>query len=371
MNTAAPLPDPPSPPDQVTGLLADAARAPHAHDFYALLRAIEAADPRRPRLGRAVRPRDEPLRLGQDPELDFAPAPLSSLRQEPGAQAPRLGQRFFGLFGPMGPLPLHLTEAVRERLHARDATAARFADLFHHRALLLFYRAWAEAQPATHLDRPGDDAFSRWVGSLFGAGGAVFAGRDEVPDTDKRFFAAALARGPRSAEGLVQILAGTLGVSVRLEPFVGHWLSLPVQDRARLPGGRPPASAPALGRNAIAGHRVFDRQYRFRLHLGPMSYAQYERFLPGEPALRALRDWLRMAAGLAWSVDVVPWLEGAEVPAVALGVKASQRGRLGRTAWLGRRGGHPNRGDLRLRPLAASPVAASAGIGASSPTPTP
>ena len=63
--------------------------------------------------------------------------------------------RLFGLLGPNGPLPLHLTEYARERLrHAGDPTLSRFLDIFHHRFLALFYRAWAQAQPHVNRDRP-------------------------------------------------------------------------------------------------------------------------------------------------------------------------------------------------------------------------
>lgn len=323
--------------------------APYRFDFFAALRRVEALSPARPRLGRALRPRDEPLRLGQDAELDFAPAALSSFRSRAGA-VPRLGQRFFGLFGPMGPLPLHLTEFARERERHGDATFARFADQFHHRGLLLFYRAWAQSQPTVHLDRSRDDAFSRWLGAFAGIGEAPFLNRDSLADDAKRHRVAILARGAKSAEGLVKLLQGWFGVSVRLEPHVGHWLAMRPEDCTRLWPPTQPGLRNRLGHNAVAGSKVWDRQFRFRLHVGPLSYAQYRRFLPGERALVELRDWVRQYAGLGLSFDVVAWLRGREVPPLALGAHGEQRGRLGWTTWLGRHGPHGDRGDLRSRP---------------------
>src|SRR5882757_8936317 len=133
-------------------MMDELAQAPYEFDFFHLMRRIDALSPDAPRFGRALRPSLEAVRLGQDPELDFAPAAISSL--EYSAQAPpRIGVRFFGLFGPQGPLPLHLTEYARERLrHHADPGFARFADLFHHRLLSLFYRAWAQAQPTVQHD---------------------------------------------------------------------------------------------------------------------------------------------------------------------------------------------------------------------------
>ena len=127
----------------------------------------------KPRWGDALRPVDEPVRLGQDPDLSFAPAPLASFELGQDGAPPRLQVRLFGLLGPNGPLPLHLTEYARERLrHAGDPTLSRFLDLFHHRFLALFYRAWAQAQPHVNRDRPNDDRFAVYVGAFVGHGAA-------------------------------------------------------------------------------------------------------------------------------------------------------------------------------------------------------
>jgi type VI secretion system protein ImpH len=393
--TAAARPAPPTAPEYLQAwqkLQVALGRAPWQHDYFQLLRWVDALHPQLPRLGQALRPRDEALRIGQDPELSFAPAALHSFGPNRGG-LPRVGQRFFGLFGPMGPMPLHVTEYVRERQRSYgDATPQAFADIFQHRASLLFYRAWAQAQPVSHIDRPGDDAFGRWVGAIAGLGQPTLLGRDHVADHAKRLHAGALARGPGNAEGLVHIVSQYFKVPVRLESYVGHWLQLDPAQRLAL--NRPASGVPAgrrlgratagagggsaagsrqassgvvvpglLGQSAAAGSRVWDRQSRFRLHLGPLSLAQYESFLPGQPALLALRDWLRLYAGLGLSCEIRLILRGADVPAARLGCvegdgdRGSERDggrggvKLGRTSWLGPRRGtsqasSPDRGDL-------------------------
>ena len=99
--------------------------------------------------------------------MTFASGPLAHLRPGEGDAPPRLTVNFFGLLGPNGPLPLHLTEYARDRLrNSDDPTMARFLDLFHHRMLLFFYRAWAAGQPTVSRDRPGEDRFETYIGSL-------------------------------------------------------------------------------------------------------------------------------------------------------------------------------------------------------------
>ncbi|MFT3858203.1 MAG: type VI secretion system baseplate subunit TssG [Aquabacterium sp.] len=331
------------------------ARAPYAHDVFQVLRTVQAHSPNVPRLGEGLRPRDEGVRIGQDPELDFAPANLRSFTPSETGQPPRIGQRAFGLFGPMGPMPLHLTEYVRERARSHgDPTLMRFADVFHHRAMLLFYRAWAQSRPVVHRDRPWDDDFARWISALFGQSPKPFQQRDALSDDAKRLNAAALARGPRNAEGLIKILKAYFGIEVHIDPAVGHWLTLQEDDRTRLLPSTAPRRNTALGQRAVLGRQVWDRQSHFRLRLGPLSYEQYQRFLPGQPARTALRDWVRQYLGLGMSCETRLVLQGSDVPKLQLQPRkkagaGTHLARLGLNAWLGRQGPHPDRADMRVR----------------------
>ena len=89
-------------------------RPEELHLFMAL-RIIEAHHSGAPRLGESLRPREDGVRLGQAPELAFPPTTLSAYKPGQGAEPDRLTNRFFGFFGPHGPLPLHLTEFARDR----------------------------------------------------------------------------------------------------------------------------------------------------------------------------------------------------------------------------------------------------------------
>lgn len=315
---------------------------PYACDFYQALRRIECLYPDKPRFGQALRPVDEPLRLAQEPSMAFAPAPIA--RFEPAAEGmpPRLVQRIAGLLGPNGPMPLHLTEYARERqLHRGDATLVSFLDLFHHRLLALFYRAWAQAQPTVSMDRPDQDRFAAYVGALAGIGTRGLRGRDAAGDSVKLFHAGLLARQVRNADGLQALLADYFGVAVDVEQFVGHWMPLPERDRTRLGSGTAGAQ---LGIGAVLGARVWDRQHRFRLRLGPLDLTQYESFLPGGAALPRLAALVRqyLCFELDWDVRLV--IRKVEVPRTRLG----RSGRLGWTTWLGRPRTAADQGNLTL-----------------------
>lgn len=330
--------------------------APHDFDFFALMRYVECLHADAPRIGRALRPSQEALRLGQEPDLDFAPASLATFGHEEGAAAPRLGVRFFGLLGSQGPMPLHLTEYVRERIRYRnDPTLARFLDIFHHRLLSLFYRTWADGQPTVQHDRPQDDRFAKWLGATFGLGGAVRT-QGTLPETARLFQAGLLGSRSRHPEGLTKLLSQFFAVPVHIEPYVAHWMTIAPEDCTRLGYARnrperasASGSASALGEQATAGRKLRDRQYKFRIALGPLTLAQYLSFLPGGSAWLQLRDWVRQYTGLDLLWDVQLCLAAREVPEPRLGCRVP----LGVAAWLGRHQHQhdtSDRRDLRLRP---------------------
>src|SRR5690606_20867113 len=117
----------------------------------------------------------------------------------------RLSIYSFGLFGPNGPLPLHMTEYARERLiHHGDGALTAFADIFHNRLILLLYRAWADAQSAASLDH-GQEDFSRHLAGLLHRP-AVEPARGAVAPHARYVMAGHLLRQTRNPEGLIQIL---------------------------------------------------------------------------------------------------------------------------------------------------------------------
>jgi type VI secretion system protein ImpH len=303
-------------------------KAPESFNFFAIMRLLETAFPDRPRFGRSVRPSQDALRLGQEPTVTHAPSAIAGFEPASGDAPNRLLVHFFGLFGPDGPLPLHLTEYARERRrNFGDAAFQRFADVFHHRALSLFYRAWADVRPTVTFDRPEQDHFNHYVGALIGLSTPGLRDRDAMPDLTKLHFAGLLSSQTRNAEGLAQILSAFFDVPVRLENFQGAWMHFPDSDRTRLSDG--PATA-EIGKTAVLGSKVWSRQHKFRVIFGPLSIADYERLLPGGLSFHRLVPIVRNYAGdvLIWDVNLI--LRASEVPAIRLG----HQGRLGWTSWL-------------------------------------
>jgi type VI secretion system protein ImpH len=327
-----------APPALLASLAADSA----AHGFYQTMRLLEVLYRDHPRFGRSVRPSQDALRLTQEPSAIFAPATLAGFLLAEEDRPARLMVHFFGLFGPDGPLPLHLTDYARDRTrNARDPSFQRFADIFHHRALSLFYRAWADVRPTISFDRPEQDRFGTYIGALVGLGMDSLRDRDAMPHLTKLHFAGRFANQTRHAEGLSAILSTFFNMPVRIECFIGTWLDLPEGDRTALGGDRQTGE---LGRNLLVGSRVWSRQHKFRVIFGPLNLTDYLRLLPGGLSFHRLIPIVRNYVGdtLLWDVNLV--LRREEVPKTILG----KQGRLGWTSWLLPRRSQTDAADLYL-----------------------
>ncbi len=360
--------------------IARLAATPYKNDFFQAIRRLEAMHPQVPGFGASSRAAEDPVRFCQEPNLAFAPCTVSELRYPTGDKPARLFVHFLGLLGPNGPLPLHLTEYAREReRHHKDSTFARFLDVFNHRLLSLFYRAWAVNQMPASFDRweapppPTDgshgdhdplqrelllardrDRYAIYIGSLFGYGMDALRHRDALPDTAKLHFSGRLSMQQRNPEGLVAILHEYFGLPVEIEEFSGRWVELPRDYHTRLGGANSPSltaaqrSSATLGGpsgGAVAGRAIWDCGGSFRLRLGPMTLEEYQRLLPGTASHKRLSTWIRTYVGDEFFWEAVLILKKEEVPKTMLGEGA----RLGWTTWIRSEASQEDRADLALR----------------------
>lgn len=349
------------------------------HDFFALVRRIEALHPEEPGFGASARASEDPVRFAQEATMAFPPSRIAQFTFPRNNAPARLFVHFMGMLGPMGPLPLHLTEhALQRELHHKDKTFARFLDIFNHRMVSLFYRAWAASQMPATYDRAGagvagdslsnadrervltfdGDAYAVYVGSLFGLGDDEMRYRDAVPDVAKLHFAGRLGGNARGPEGLCSILEKFFGVYASVEEFAGRWMELPEQYWCSIGdggvgdggmGGRGGSMSSMLGTQgggmSVAGRRVWDCQGMFRIRLGAMTYKDYERLLPGTPSAKRLDSWIRNYLGDEFSWEAVLVLRADEVPTSRLGGGT----RLGWTSWVRSEANTEDRDDLVVR----------------------
>lgn len=303
---------------------------PHRFSLFAALRLLERVHANRPRLGESRRVAEDAVRLAQPPYLTFVPTEISGLRAREGLPE-TLESYSFGLFGPNGPLPLHLTEVAYERQRQlNDPTFSDFINLLQHRLIALFYRAWAEADPATQHDRPHDDRFKLYLGALLGLGFEASADRDAVLDHAKLSRAAQFGAHTRCAEGLQDVLSNYFELPIEVHSFAPAWLDIPPASYTRLGEGSENAQ---LGLGTTLGSASWQSQHQFEIAMGPLELRTFEHFLPGTDGLKELAALVRLYTNDEWSWVLRLRLTANEVPAMSLGGGS----RLGWTSWVGGR----------------------------------
>jgi type VI secretion system protein ImpH len=221
---------------------------------------------------------------------------------------------FISLLGAGGTLPIYYTELFAQReLYKKDTAARAFLDIFLHRAVVLFYQSWCKHRLALRFESDRRNSFAPMVLSLAGLGSPALrnrlrAGEGGVSDTSLAYFAGVLRQRPVSAIVIRRVLAQYFKVPVRLDSFVGRWFTLPRDNQTTLG-----LANGALGGGAVMGERVWQRDLRLRLTIGPMVRAKYRRFLPGGPAELALRELLTLMTGVTLEYEVRLTLRAADV----------------------------------------------------------
>lgn len=359
---------------------------PEAFAFFQAVRLLELEALCRGRqpVGHDFAPESESVRLRCAPALAFPRSEVRGLRDSPGTDAAgrarpcELDVAFLGLIGPLGALPQHYNELVLQRLRRRDRTLRDFLDLFHHRSLSFFYRAWRKyrlpfafeaselefeasqlrGEPAPLADqdaREGDgrdkdrrDGFTRTLFSLAGLGLRTLregfqAGTHPSPGSEARarehsrveelaiaFYSGHLGHRPRSAAGLECLLGDCFGFPVRVEQFVGQWLAIPPNERSTLSA----ASCAGLGQGFVLGSRSFDVGSKVCIHAGPLEYSAYERVAPGRDGHERLRTLSRLYLGPGVDFDLSLELAPGNARPVRLGGGGPDGTQLGRNGWL-------------------------------------
>ncbi|MEK8032540.1 type VI secretion system baseplate subunit TssG [Ideonella sp. DXS29W] len=228
---------------------------------------------------------------------------------------------FMGLLGINGALPSYYTElfAHREEAPHRDPSARAFLDIFQHRAVSLFHDAWRKHRLALQYEQDGDKRFLPMALSIAGIGQGPLqrrlqAQRGGVADHTLAFYAGTLQQRHIGATQLQGMLSHYFGVPVQVTQFVGRWFTLGESSRTLL--GMANAT---LGAAAVVGERVWQRDLRLRITMGPLSRADLQRFLPGAPGALALREWLTLLTGVSLEYEVRLQLKAQAVSTVQLG----------------------------------------------------
>jgi type VI secretion system protein ImpH len=338
----------------------------YAFDFFQAVRLLEKLAPQARPVGRPGPPGQEVVHFRAHLALEFPASAIYEIERQPAGRPQRMTVTFMGLTGFGGVLPTHYTQLLMqlERYGRRtQRTALRdWLDLFNHRLISLFYRAWEKYRFWRAFERgdhagPEPDPFTRCLFSFVGLGLPALRNRlgvslrvqeagvpaerplARVDDLVLLHYSGFLAHRPRCSVSLEALLADYFALPVKVEQFRGQWLRLDRASQSRM--GAAAGANNRLGVNVVAGERVWDVQNKVRIRLGPLGYGRFTEFLPDRSpvALRKafflLSHLVRLYVGPELDFDVQLVLRAPEVPACQLNGPADGLGpRLGWNTWL-------------------------------------
>lgn len=303
---------------------------PFSFEFVQAVRLLRRFYPNRNGVGLFQPPRSEIVRFGIFPSLAFPASQIQELEQREGAP-PLMRVNFMGLVGPLGLLPLYYTELVIDRVQARDRTLRDFLDIFHHRIISLFYRAWQKYRFIVGYEQGEGDQFSQYLLDIVGLGTRGLRNRQHTSDEALIFYAGLLAQQPRSAENLKLMLRDYFGVPVEIEQFLGAWYRLDLDAQCNLDDDT--MDSQQLGFGVIVGDEIWDPQSRIRIVIGPLPLSRYLDFLPSGSAHQPLRSMARFFVGDEIDIEAQLILKRAEVPGCELGALGEAAPQLGWVSW--------------------------------------
>jgi type VI secretion system protein ImpH len=336
--------------------------APWEFDFYQAVRLLQWLRPDHEPVGRDASPRDEVVWFRAHQALGFPPSSLIHINRADQAGPPRLWENFLGLTGPSGVLPLHYTELLldqHDRPFEESSSIRAFFDLFNHRLVSLFYRAWEKYrlippfERLEFLDRLEPDPYTVALLSLIGlglpalrhrlevregaSGGGSAGPRAGIDDLSLIHFGGLISNRKPNASSLEVLIRAYFRVEAAVIPFVGQWLAIEPSQQTRLPAS---GQNNVLGGPSSIGARTYDLQSKFRVRLGPLTYEQFLRFLPEPPpgspqqGLALLFRLVRFYAGMELDCDVELVLRASEVPQGRLAGRDGPGSRLGWNSWV-------------------------------------
>lgn len=343
------------------GLIQQLLAEPHRFGFFQAMRLVEQlclrqGDNGRDAVARRVRFRNSLSLAFPAAELEDARATAADGRALDSAEAVEraavdgdIGEltftpAFMGLLGTVGALPTHYTEFLHEReTWHRDRAARAFLDIFTNRAVALHYAAWKKYRLAMQYELDRRERFLPLMLSLSGVGMAglrdrLAEGEGAVFDQAIAHYAGAVRQRPVSARLLQQVLSDYFQVKVTVEQFVGAWYRVPAHQATRLG-----VANAGLGSTALAGDRVWQRDLRMRLLIGPLDRGHFDDFLPGGSAAGALARWLTLLTGSCLEYEVRLVLKPEDVRGAGLG--AGHGARLGWDSYIATRPSASARSD--------------------------
>jgi type VI secretion system protein ImpH len=305
---------------------------PFRFEFFQAVRLLEKIYPERRAVGGDALPHEEIVRFRSRMGLDFPASQIHELKEsfDESLEREKLEMfiNFMGMVGVSGVMPAHYTELIMERVRYRDTAMWTFLDIFTHRTVSMFFRAWEKYRFPVSYER-GQDDFTAYLFDFAGLGTRGLRGRMDLDDESLLPYSGLIAQKPHSATALGNILGDYFRVKAKILQFFGQWLDLDSASITKLGQANS-----GLGTTAIIGSRVWEQQSKFRIVFGALTFNEFQNFLPSGTAHNPMKSIVRFMNGMEFDFDVRLILQAKQVPSTILTTRAKRRPMLGWTSFL-------------------------------------
>jgi len=299
-------------------------------------------------VGYDASPLEEAVRFTSFSSLKFASSEIQKItckaenqtNTEAASNQAHMQVCFMGLTGQSSILPVHFTELEINRIRDKDFALKSFYDLFNHRAISFFYRAWEKYQlpfayERSKIDNPAcSDPITTALHSIVGVGGDVMQKQLQLDAEDMLFYAGFFATPNRSASSLGNALTDILNIPVKVNQFKGEWVALLDEDRMQLPVFPLSGKNNCLGVDSVIGNEVFTVEGKFQLEIGPLNRNQFRSLQPNSQGQAALKHFTRLFVGGSFQFELKYILEDDAISHWILAENQYDGPALGVNTWL-------------------------------------
>ena len=277
-------------------------------------------------------PDEEILRFRSEVSLAFPTSDVTKLvppGEEERAAVMTVGFLGMATAGSFGSLPTRYAQEILDQESEKNHALRDFLDLFNHRFVSLFYRAWEKYCLPVQYEAGDSRFFERALFGVIGIGTPGLEGRLAFEDRALLSRTGLLAMAPLPAVALESLLESYFEVPVEVEQFLPAWYGIDEDEQNRLG-----AANSRLGEDLFIGGRVRLSEFKFGLRLGPLDWDRYQEFFPTAGGFRALVDLVRLAVTPELDFETRLVLRAEDVPPLRLEHTPSQACRLGWSTWL-------------------------------------
>jgi type VI secretion system protein ImpH len=303
-------------------------------NFFQAVKLLEASYEDRPKIGFMGPADKEVVKIHPNDELAFASSDVTRLvldRSETGEDKWEMVENFLGLYGPNSASPMYIAEMIAQC--PRDEDALRdFFDIFNHRILSLYYRAWKKHNIGASVTGYCNDTFSKILFSMIGFD--IEGSTDDWKISPGRLlrYSSFFCSKSRPSSGLENMISDFFELNdVSIVQFFPRRYSQSKSSLSRLSnkddGGR-------LGESFVLGETITDIAGQFKIRLGSLTMRQFLDFQPGSRKYQELAflSKIYVKQQLGFSLELV--LKPNESECVVIS-SVEPVGILGQSSWIG------------------------------------